>query len=580
MVSITTWTRLEPRSRGDDLAPSLEARVHDPAWLLGRQWQLGEFVGEDAGTPVLVQLEVRPEPIVAYRVGAADAAFDLGVPIDALVGAEPRGAPTLTERAEAGVELLDLLAEAGCSAAGAAALVGTALLPAPTGHRFGSDGEPLLALAAGRLPDGGALEPLLAVIAAAGAIPAAAAVGLSAADASAVVSAAQAWVAWRATLVRTAPASGWVDEQLEHQFALGVAPPGAPAYTLAAPSWDGARLDWYDLDIDPQRTPPARPAAAPVPQRMPGADADGLVRRTGVPVALAYPGMPSARWWEFEDARVNLAQIAAQPEDLARMLVVEFASVYGNDWYLWPLVLPVGAVHRISRFDVLDTFGDVIDVKAAGSAVGGTGQSEWQMFRPTLRKPGGDTAGDGLVLLPTLASALDGEVFEDVLYLRDELANLAWAIETTVRGEDGLPFDRHSDAAATGGLPGAGRAVTGAAGAPLQWHFATDVPVYWFPLAPDPAGTPRFQRLVLRRVDADGTVSDVLPAGELLSADHPWLWQEEVPREGARTTRRHHMARGEDGRLHVWTGRRVEVGRGEGSSGLRYDEALPGTDGG
>jgi hypothetical protein len=35
------------------------------------------------------------------------------------------------------------------------------------------------------------------------------------------------------------------------------------------------------------------------------------------------------------------------------------------------------------------------------------------------------------------------------------------------------------------------------------------------------------------------------------------------------------MARGDDGRLQVWAGRRIEVGRGEGSSGLHYDAALP-----
>ena len=39
----TRWARLEPRSRDRELAPGLEARVHDPLWLLGRQWQFGEL---------------------------------------------------------------------------------------------------------------------------------------------------------------------------------------------------------------------------------------------------------------------------------------------------------------------------------------------------------------------------------------------------------------------------------------------------------------------------------------------------------------------------------------------------------
>ena len=51
------WIRLHPQSVDDTLAVSVQARIHDPLWLLGRQWQLGEFEGEDAGTPLTVKLK-------------------------------------------------------------------------------------------------------------------------------------------------------------------------------------------------------------------------------------------------------------------------------------------------------------------------------------------------------------------------------------------------------------------------------------------------------------------------------------------------------------------------------------------
>jgi hypothetical protein len=576
--SITTWTRLEPRARGDDLSPSLEARVHDPAWLLGRQWQLGEFVGEDAGSPVHVRLEVEPDPIVAYRVGGVDAAFRPDAPVDVLVGAEPQAASTLAERAEAGAELLDLLAEAGCSAAGTAALVGDARLPPAAGARISSEGEPSLSLAAGRLPDGGALAPVLEAIAASGRAPAA--LGLSASDASAIVTAARAWISWRATLVQRAPASSWVDAQLEHTFRLGVNAAGNPAYALVAPAWDGDRLDWYDIEIDRAGPVPAPPAGTPAPPLLEGVDpVDGLVKRAGLPTPLAYPGMPASRWWQFEDARVNFAQVAAHPEDLARMLLLEFASVYGNDWYLWPLVLPVGAVHRITRFEVTHTFSDVlqdvVQVAPAGAPVGGATDADWQLFRPTDRSAGAAGAGAGLVLLPTLASPVDGEILEEVRFLRDELANLAWGVEATVRGDDGLPRQRIGAAAAPQGAPPAGAERPADPDAPLRWQLTTDVPVHWFPFAPDPSGAPKLRRLVVPRVDDHGAPADVRPEGVILAPADLWVWQEEVPREGARVVRRHRMARGEDGRPYVWIARRSETGRGEGSSALRYDDALP-----
>ena len=52
------------------------------------------------------------------------------------------------------------------------------------------------------------------------------------------------------------------------------------------------------------------------------------------------------------------------------------------------------------------------------------------------------------------------------------------------------------------------------------------------------------------------------------------ICEEEVPREGARVTRSYQLARWLDGSTHLWMGRRKQVGRGEGSSGLRFDSVL------
>lgn len=57
------------------------------------------------------------------------------------------------------------------------------------------------------------------------------------------------------------------------------------------------------------------------------------------------------------------------------------------------------------------------------------------------------------------------------------------------------------------------------------------------------------------------------------------LYEEEVPREGARVTRTYQYARWIDGSTHLWVGRRKEPGRGEGSSGLQFDVAEKGTEG-
>ena len=49
---IRGWNRLEGRPRSADFERSLRAEVRDPVWFLTRQWQFGEFEGEDAGSPI------------------------------------------------------------------------------------------------------------------------------------------------------------------------------------------------------------------------------------------------------------------------------------------------------------------------------------------------------------------------------------------------------------------------------------------------------------------------------------------------------------------------------------------------
>src|SRR5262249_32203228 len=79
MGSVTTWMRLEPHSRAADMEAGLEMRVHDPLWLLARQWQFGEFQGEDAGTPIWVACDGADMPLGLYLPGpvAGHAAGDV-----------------------------------------------------------------------------------------------------------------------------------------------------------------------------------------------------------------------------------------------------------------------------------------------------------------------------------------------------------------------------------------------------------------------------------------------------------------------------------------------------------------------
>ena len=49
---MVSWNRLSARPRAKDFDESLKSRISDPLWFLSRQWQWGEFKGEDTGTAV------------------------------------------------------------------------------------------------------------------------------------------------------------------------------------------------------------------------------------------------------------------------------------------------------------------------------------------------------------------------------------------------------------------------------------------------------------------------------------------------------------------------------------------------
>ncbi|UXA11228.1 hypothetical protein KXD97_24790 [Mycobacterium sp. SMC-8] len=565
--------RLEPDSTTGDPAPGSEARLADPAWMLGRQWQFGELTGEDAGSAVSVRVTSRALPITAWAP-LDDTTVDLdavqwrpwhsGAILEELLQDVPALAlgSGLRQRAEAGAQLADLLTDAGETELAAALSLS---------HRLSLDDDPqspeqpvageseadrvarlqrvaardaldpqakrLLTVLGGAVPDGRALAADLA----AGDPPWLA----DAHDADAVRSVLSTWHTW---LTGAADSGGaWSTERLEYRFALRFGD-GDNAVFARGTQFGAAEIRWSDLewvDTASGDLPDGAPTGSPVE-----------TTATMLATPLRFPGMPADRYWQLEDGKVDLGAIEAQDTDLARLCLAEFAMSSGDDWLGVPVDGLLGAINQVTAVHVTDDFGETV-------AVPEFSDPNFTMFRVSTAT---GRPLPGVVLPPVAAGTLVGDAVEEVLFLRDEMANMAWAIELTVQGRSGDPRSRAGEPQPE----------------PDPWppdldpeerlyRLQTAIPAHWIPLVPI---APRPGQLALRKgaLLRDGVPVEAV--GVTLAPTPLTFPGEELPREGLHLRAVPVLARRADGTYVRWTAYRVRTGRGEASSRLAWDSAL------
>jgi hypothetical protein len=576
-MSITTWIRLDPSARDADLRASLAARVADPLWLLARQWQIGEREGEDAGSPVVAKLVGETNQLGRYRPasGAARSFDPKTIPLEALVERESAREGVKLDRrlmAEAGLHFLRLLAAQGVSSLRGSYVARyplTALTDAEL-DLIDDDSRVFLQMIQGRTLDGNALYADLATtlrpVTGSPALPAQPPV--SAVDTPKVIAAGLAYLQWFETLfsVPAAGDSAWSGERMAYAFAVSAKGTGGEL-VLKAPTYSDGRLDWYDLDLD--RSGDSLGGLDSLPAPTP-------IQLSAQPSPVAFKGMPAHRFWEFEDAQVDLGALDVSTSDLPRLLMMEFAFLHGNDWFVMPWPLAVGTLARVTSLQVTDTFGDVKNISPSRDLDPG-----FTMFQPTQLGVTAQTPAapfkDLLFMAPTIHGGLGGRLLEDVVMARDEMANLAWAIERKIEGPANRAMSRQDAFVARrrrAPLPAPPPPAPGSAVTSRRYVLQNTIPDHWLPMVPVKVpGTDaefRFRRGLMDRPDGPP-----IPAqGRILEPEHALiLHEEEIPRIGLRIQRHYQMARWLGGETHLWIGRRKTVSHGESSSGLRYDIA-------
>jgi hypothetical protein len=594
--TIVLWNRLEGRPRTVSFNRALAAEVRDALWMLSRQWQLGELTGDDAASLVLAKVHVETSRLRKFRAnGHAAQAFEDAVPFEAKV--EQRPLPLVLGGRELGLDLRMLLGRHWLKLIKGVGNYRQAFLaaypieqPNPLDVNDADrvahpDVWQTFAAVAGRLMDGGRLY--LHLVAEPG-NRAYDGIVVADADKPALDDRAQRFVEWFRRLVYQ-PAvteSAWDPAALEYRFECS-APDGEGEKVLTAEEYYHGRLDWFNVDID-SRSSGLGVVAGADPSSGPE------VTHTLIPTQVEFEGMPNTRWWAFEDRKTNFGDVDASTTDLAKLLLIEFGLVYANDWFLVPFTLPVGSVADVRGIEVTNVFGERLWIEAAGSGSDEAWQ-RWSMFTLSVAGNESEPANTSLLLLPTVPKIQESDPIEEVVLVRDEIANIAWGVERTVllpsgrskpgaeAGYETLAF--HQAAAARRGAGGTGTDPEPAAR--IRYRAMTSVPEHWIPFLPVHVdGSNReiqLQRGSMPRVlegDPD-PARKIQPRTTLLreglDSEEPtpyFIDEEAVPRAGARVLLSYQRTRWVDGRAFVWLGVRKQAERGEAWSGLAFDQIV------
>jgi len=580
--SLTFWHRVEPSPRSDSIQRGLEAAVRDPLWFLARQWQLGEFQGEDAASPAYASFSARFSRLDGWQPGPPAAGgkggsrrmrpYDGSAPLEALVQNEAT-TPDLRLAVELGQALERRLATERAAPEVIEAFRTAWPVPRPDDlDAAASRDRKLVRLA--RLCGGRTTHGVDALAAAQAATPRLPGELELPAGGEASARAALTWLAgWaRATFgaIGLDDATAWRPDRLEYAVEVEGPSPDGGRTRLQGHAGPYGEYDWFAFDEVGREAPPSPPKLGGPPP----------VAFSVLPAAVSFSGMPNPRWWYFEDARYNWAALDTERRDLGKLLVVDFMLVQSNDWFTVPFGQEVGTLVAVDQLLVRDVFGGwtlVPRADADAEAAAARERARWTMFSTSAHHAKSGLA-DWFLLPPgALRTTLDGPDLEEVRFVRDEQANMAWAVEATTEDGTGRPW------------PGRERALdvpdetpSPEAAAPLRYRLQTPVPVNWIPFVPVQTDATRravaLERAALQR-RIDGTLQPVAPAGRVLrpsdlaDPDIYRVREEEVARSGTRVLRADRRTRWTDGSTHLWTSRRRRAGTGEASSGLRYDLA-------
>lgn len=603
---VYAYSRLEPRTRSDDYQKALSFEVYDPLWMLGRQWQFGRFKAVDCGTPVMLKMKTEKrwinqilrknkegkdvyesystEEPMEYEVERQNAEITPYVCVESAIYLKKKllASPEIEKRDFAFLydeyKLSDVREQESALDINALKMKKNRALSefynfymnrAFDGYRvykaFNSlkKDEIIKKLIEHKVKD-----------------------SITGIFADVLIKYAK-W--FKNKFEPCSNMNYWNSEKLGYEVKIK-----QDENTYTAEDYDSGKLSWYSFDFD------------------------GAIKNTGkpeekmlsyIPTPAKISGAPANRLWEFENRKVDMGNGDNDFNFLGTAAIMQYVTMFSNDWMIVPLETETGTVLDVQGIVVKDSFGDryyidrnaqMLDNQAKGVAY----TDRWDLFGTSYLNAYHDnnfSTSRGLLFPPTVLRCEEGRPIEEVQFLRDEMANMVWGVETTINNLCGGTMDGRtlSDEVFSEvdefnlkkNLPEEQKKEGNKTEKQAEYSLLIQnrVPLNWIPFIPEQLkknGRPDCRNIALRRgrmpIYYDNKYQYVTPATDLIGCKYDenggvkplYINEEEIATCGIKIKKTAQRTRWFYGKSFNWIGNREIISEYQANSGLLFDELI------
>ncbi len=486
---LRSYYKLEPRPRSDDITQGVQAIWRDPLWALTRQWQVGEFKGDDAASPIKTYLTMKSTKITRLKLNDENLTsrfIDPNIPLESEVERQKiifsDKNPMWRTRVQLGQfferELRRKLHGTAQDIIDDVFLIlrkNIGILPSQVEYNgMDSRSRDFLLIIVGphinvdlekpRIIDGKLLLNLNQTeIIDYLKNPE----GTDYSGNNALVSSIMESINYIKTKFQLfiyqpeGTESAWKSQRLEYDFSISAKSDETHQVVLAAREYNGQSLDWYDFSkhYEPSNLSPDIEIKDETGNLIQSVEEENLPITTGVlesiPTNISFHGSPNHRWWEFEDAKIDFGSLQLDQIDLGKLLVMNFALVFGNDWFIIPHDMDYGSLNEILTLEVIDVFGQKQEIKHPRDLDKiffdeNSVDSQWNVWdvfsiaiennkeNIQLVNPCSTPKSMRSLFIPPIVHwKEESDPIEQVKFLRDEMANKIWGVESIVQNAIG-----------------------------------------------------------------------------------------------------------------------------------------------